>query len=291
MEAHADLATQSQRVLNQIKDQLNQSRRIIDSSALGQAYWNMLDLSDAPPPLSTTKLPLIEQNGSLSPESSGFVADSVGNALFFAEGTAPFFEDTTTTRIDIYRFRYYYLTQRTDIAFADKPGRLDLISWRSVYYADGGQLQSLSDTDRPIVVQALRASNIDHAWRASRPAGTAFLELTSGGDLDSVSSSYKIEQDGYSLAALESAGGRINGGMTFSVAYNSSPGDHNAVTVPDFASPSTNAEGFPHGFEIAVVGGSGGRQVFMRLVFTADPGALRRPISRANTILAEARDF
>lgn len=292
LEAHNDLGTMSQRALNQIKDNLNQSRRILDRSVDGVAYQQKLDLGSCPPPISTSLLPLIEENGSLSPGANSFVPTSVGNSLLFAQGEPVFEELGTETRLDIYSFHYYYLTQNTKRTIGRKLGHLELLEWRSVYYADASQLLALPELERNAVVAALRGASIENAWNPSEPAASAFFELNSGSSVTPQDPSYRIEMEECRSTMPEFQSGRIGGGMVYSVAYNTGGDFDLPIDVPEFAPSSGAGEGFPNGFEVAVVGTSGGRRVYMRLVLASSTSSFRRNlIAGQNALLVQARDF
>ncbi|MCK4533126.1 hypothetical protein KAU39_05015, partial [bacterium] len=248
---------------------------LFENNTAGNDYLGILDLTGSPFLLAGSLLPVIEELGSLSPASPDFVQSSVGNTLFFAGSGVPQtlenIVDSSGTvsavRVDIYRFHYYYLTQDNSGNIAGKGYRYNLILWKSVEYAGYNQINAAAIPDatkRSNTVTALHNNGILCAWDCSEDDVTAaFYSLTAGGSINA-DAAHTISQD--SIDDIKMLTGISGSGFKYGVSFNTSTGFQTNKPVPQFAAASGH---FPGGFEVLVVGSSGGRQVFVRLVLVS----------------------
>jgi hypothetical protein len=86
----------------------------------------------------------------------------------------------------------------------------------------------------------------------------------------------------------------VPSGMTTSkhasIAWNNSTaGFQVSAVVPVYALEDAFADGFPHGFEVQIVGPSGARELMVRAVMTK--GTTKRIISRESTAILTSREF
>jgi|GEM_PF-983092 len=307
LEANNDLSEYGQRLVNEIKTEMLQSKKLIERSSQGQDYLAALEMSGAPEPIDTCSLPTIEVNGSFSPSLVGdadhpFDPASVGNALFFAQAMRPYLDDSSGVRIDLYRLNYYYLGKDNSRTIAEESNILDLYRWTSVWFADYNQLYQLNNLDDggatlSSTLTALKAADaaterpaISMAWSPDEDMDEAFYSFASGSLSSSPDGSYEIERDTVASAIEHLNSPRIGGKMVYSVAFNTGQNFDLGDTVPAFATADTSDDGFPHGFEVMMGGPTGGRRVMIRLVLAADAGSARM-VSRENVVLINARDY
>lgn len=308
LESHNDLGEFGQRLVNNIKTQVLQSKRLLDNSVTGNAYLQALELDGAPPPLDGTTLPTIEISGSFSPSLAGdatnpFVASSVGNALLFAESLAPYVDESNNARIDLYRFNFYYLSVNTDNDIAGKGRTIDISHWQSVQFADYDQLKLLENHDEngailAAVLGGLQTADpaaereaITYAWRPAKPADMAFYDIDGSSSLpDSPDGAYAIATGMIEPAIANLNSARIGGDMPYTVAFNSGDSFPIKEPVPLFATANQSGDGFPNGLETMIAGPSGGRRVFIRLVLAADNGG-GSLAAQENVVLINAMDF
>jgi len=307
LEANNDLSEYGQRLVNEIKTEVLQSKKLLDNTSLGQGYMAALELGGAPVPLDTTVLASIEVNGSFSPSLAGhaeypFDANSVGNALLFVQAVSPYLNDTDGVRIDLYRFKYYYLSKNGAAQIGCQSEILELTRWESVIFADYNQLYRLNDLgdSGAILASTLQALNnedtstgrpaVDMAWNPDEDADSAFYSFSGGSLSGSPNGSYEIAMADSSTAIRNLNSPRIGGDMVYSVAYNTGTGFDLSDTVPAFGTADLTNDGFPHGFEVMMGGPTGGRRVLVRLVLAADSGHARL-VSRENVVLINARDY
>jgi len=307
LEANNDLSEYGQRLVNEIKTEVLQSKRLISDTVQGLGYLAALEMTDAPAPIDSTALASMEVNGSFSPSLIGdaehpFDQASVGNAMFFVQAERPYINDTDSVRIDLYRFLYYYLSKNSAREIAEQGNILELIRWESVVFADYNQLVQLDNFDdggaiQLATLQALQVEDttvgrpaVTVAWNPDEDANGAFFSFGGGSLSNLADSSYKIEKLDASLAITQLNAPRIGGDMIYSVAFNTSETFELGDTVPVFATADVTNDGFPHGFEVMMGGPTGGRRVLVRLVLAADSGSARL-VSRENIVLINARDY
>ncbi len=297
LEVNTVLSSGSQAALNKIQHRLVESKRIFGNTASDNAFLAKVTFSGAPSVLSGSKLPVIVSTASISPSSATFNAANVGNSLFFAslDSTADFDDiavsgGTQGIRIDTYVFNYYYLSPDSSQTIGGSAVRR-LWEWHSVRYADYIQIVNITDTTkRTNTITALKNSGIDYAWCSSATVATsAFYTLTAGNANPGASSGHSIPKASGSNSQknmLQLVRGVTTGGFRYSVSPNTSGSFNPKHTVPVYGMASGN---FPSGFEVLVVGPSGTRQVFMRLVLAAQ-GSFKGFLSNDQTVLVTTRD-
>ena len=235
------------------------SRRVYGADAEGASLFGILDLA-ALPPLPGTRLPTPLVAGRLAPDAIG--ETSGGNALFLVLEEAPLDVQATggRYRVDLVRFVAFYLTQRPERVVQARADRVDLVRFASRALADRAGLDAIASAgDRAEVVAALRARGIDRAWAAGQPAATALFALRVDNTIDPVpvvSPTLPPAADWPPRAFLERER------MTVA-------GNDPALRVPRFCQPVVGQPAFPSGFEVKIVGPSGGRQVLVRLALQA----------------------
>lgn len=293
-EAHSSLKNGAQKAVNQVQHDLLESKRIFENTANDTAFLARVQLSGAPAALAGSKLPVMEENGSLSPGTTVFFSTSVGNSLFFASVDTPLdlavadsLGATSTVRIDRYHFHYYYLAQDTEGgAISDKVKR-QLWHWESVPYADHEQLANIADgVKRSSAAAGLYGNNVLYAWNASATsANAAFYDLSSGGNITANAGHNIPKQSAERIMDFKT--GLTAGGYRYSVCPNTGGTFNPPHAVPVFG---TSSGDFPSGFEIVAVGPNSARQVFVRLVMVAQ-GSFKGFVSHEQVVLATARDI
>jgi len=292
MEAHALIKGAGESTLNVVQHTLTESKRLFENNANDALYVAKMQRVLAPPLLAGSTLPTIEENGSISPSTSSFVAAGVGNWLFFASLGQTFALNVLdsgsvvrSVRIDSYLFNAYYLA--TDGNSLGLLNELALWEWHSPIVADYNQIMAISDvTKRNNVVTNLVSSGTTEAWDPSQTnPNNAFYALTSGGGI-ALDSGYTLAEKSAKQTVKISA---VINGFYYGVCPNTSSTtfvcDHQ---VPEFGTASGIY--FPSGFEIVVVGPNSDRQVFIRLVLVAQ-GAFKKLISHEQILLATVRDL
>lgn len=263
----------NQDILNDVANELVSSVGVLQNDTLGNAYFGMLDLSAAAPSLASTRLPVIDVDGVIEKEAA--TGAKSGNALFFARHawTTEFAcASSNTYRIDVYRFVGYYLAKAGDGPHSGSSLGLNLCKYVSEPLADADQIDAITDaTDQAEILRHLRTGSVDIFGREHDEASLVLnrgddptlsgtiRQITSSGVLSSTPTEGRA-----SPWVIERDLGRSSDGMLFfrhfSVATNFSPA---GLGVARFSAPDSSGDGFPHGFEVQLVGPSSIREVML----------------------------
>lgn len=292
IEARNSLKSGAQNAINHIGANLVQSKRVFENSANDGPFLGRIQLGGAPSAIAGSTLPIINEYGSLSVNSTDFLQTNVGNLLFFASTDSPVDLTVTnsgstnqTVRIDLYHFNYYYLAYSvTGTIGAQK--EIDLWEWHSIKYADYNEIESIPDAVASShTATALNGVGISYAWNPSATAvSSAFFTLSTNSITAASNHTIPAASSGNMIPMLT---GTMSLGFRSSVSPNTGTAFPSSVPVPLFAAASGT---FPSGFEIAVVGPNSARQVLIRLV-TAAQGALNHYIANESLVVMSARDL
>ncbi len=275
-----------ERITYELLDEVNASHKIFGGDSVGNDYLAALDL-DRFPLLSGARLPLIDEAGRLSPDAVG--APHTGNVILFArESTAaPAFADGSGTirYIDLYRFIcvYPHATSRRIILDPPIQEARDLIVWRSVRFANHAQLVDIDDDDErdSVVADLFNRFGIEAAWDPNAAVDEAFFPLDALGTLGGTPIPDPLI--GEDVDASE-------GGLLSQANVQLAPtkaGDHHRRGIMTMEAPETWA---PDGLEVKIVGLTGSRRVWMRLVVEAAAGKGSVGV-HASTVVASPRDL
>jgi prepilin-type N-terminal cleavage/methylation domain-containing protein len=287
MDATNQMKSCSQSTVNKIGLRISECKRIFENTAQDTSFLARITGIDSP--LSNSRLPKIEETGSLIPGDSLFTALSVGNSIFFANTEFPEIiqlSSTCATRIDCYVFNYYYLAQVSDYTIGNTPA-IKLMEWHSKKYADYAQINVLSGNTKTLTIQRLYADGVTYAWD---PAATiwssAFYSLPAAGTAPVVQASHYIQKDTYE-EMTRFARGVIWGKYRAGISPNTGGSLKTSQPVPKYALVSDN---FPSGFEIAIVGPRSAHRIFIRLVLVAQ-GSSNLLVSNENSVLISVRNL
>ncbi|OGS47435.1 MAG: hypothetical protein A2539_08500 [Elusimicrobia bacterium RIFOXYD2_FULL_34_15] len=304
-EASNSLKKTNQNTLNRIYLKLTESKKIFQNipsdptvphnAYLGRIVANNYIVSGigCPKLLENSKLPIVEEQSSLAQGTTNFTPSSVGNSLFFANS------DSTkvltnildgagishTISIDLYKFNYYYLTEENPKPMRAMPS-YRLVEWESLNYADYNQIINYTDqTLKNNMAISLRNNNILWSWDTTvleSNINNAFYELNTDGlgKID-VKPTHTIQILKYNILTDMNTG-IMGGGYKYGISSN--------TTYPKKVPQYANALGkFPGGFEVAIVGPTSGRRVFLRCVILAQ-GSTPGILSDDQLVLCSARD-
>ncbi len=286
LDARQAAQSQGREVAFEIHRGVASSRRIFARGAMGNAYAASLDLTRAPP-LSSVRLPLPDEAGTLAPDVLG--DPRTGNALLFVREAEPVGCPTDAANgpsrlIDVYRFVCWY-PRPTDrrLVPEDAKSALDLVVWRSIGYPSYRQLMAIEDVDeRRRVVQHLYGElGHRHAWDPNESVDHAFHALDLVGTIATFpTTTFRIRED-----VDRSEGGRlVYAGVQLARTDPTSAVKRAVLTTDD---PSSWV---PDGFEVKVAGPSGYRQVWIHVTVEA-PAGRGRTAAYATTLVASARDL
>lgn len=302
-EASNQLLQTNQRALNRVHLALGQSKRLFQEDAVGSAFRARLDLSGCPPPAADGRLPVIESDGVLAPEAgpSDFRPASFGNSLLFVksegsreiEGLVDSLGNTETLRVDVYRFHYYYLTEENPRGLRNVPS-YRLVEWKSGPYVDKSQVDAvlIGAVPDPFkhknLVQALVTdpdAPVTYLLNTGAAAVTAaFHEMAADGSVSAEPDHVVAWEDCEPVTRMVT--GLTGNTYRYGISPNSASWPDAPKVVPRFAAPNG---AFPGGFEVGVVGPSGGRKVLLRSVLVAQ-GAFPHPRGNDLTLVTAVRD-
>ncbi len=249
-----DIKLINQRLIEDIKTDIVQSALIFDNNS---SYKDKISLNTPPnfTTLSGNKLPIIDETGNFPPNP-----DNVGNVLFIAKYLSPIelAVNGTEYRIDIYRFIYYFLAKDTTYKIKERNPIVLLKAQSRESYIDYLTINNVSDNNKKrALVIALYNSGIRYSVDLKN---VKFYELRSNGNL-SLLNNYQIQMD--AMPALRDFGicQLPTGSVYYAIGYNT---EH--LNIPKFANADNNGDGFPNGFEVAVIGPKSSRDVLIRTV-------------------------
>jgi len=290
-ESAMQLRITNQATLNRIYLRLGSCKRIFNNSTADSSFVTSLNnLSGAPAQLTGSVLPIIQTTGSLAFGTSDFVSADAGNCLFFINNDSmpTMLSGTSTVKIDVYRFNYYYLTSVNPKPIRAAP-TYNVVEWQSVQFADYDQIMSVSTTGnrQQNAMAALYAMGVKYVFDSNNgSASTAFYQFNSAGVISSANN-FSIPMYRYTVLT-KMITGIIIGGYNYGVASNSSLWTTQACpkTIPEYAVASNP---FPGGFEVAITGQSSGRTVLVRSVLVAQ-GSMPGIVADDLQIVSMARD-
>jgi len=337
VESRNDLEIFAQRTVNAIQTATIQSRIIHQENALGQDYRNLLLASDLDWGIyPDSRLPVADTSAGALLEPDASTDTFVGNSMLLVRALEPVpilydhDEDGGTTPeipffVDRYRLEFYFLSANGSRNFNGSGSFVDLIKAEGPDFADYFQLSTtfpgLSAPQRDQIADGLAAlpapltaeernrmevdGPITQAWDptvfaiAPPPPPYAFYDIDGVGNLNGVVlASLDLKKESM---LPEFAGGRIGGKMEYSVSTNSDTpiGDRFGPLrimdqVPLFGYKNNN---FPAGFEIKMIGPSGARSVWNRIVLCAErvrlqTGGPGRDIeSQESVVITSAREY
>jgi len=207
-----------------------------------------------------------------------------------------------TVVIDLYRFYYYYLTSKNDMAIRGVP-TYRLVEWQSIQYADYNELNDISDsTLKQEVVNWLATPGnaspgnaslaVTAAWdpTANDPTNLCFYSLSAATSTASPVNPVSITEAGVTALTRVSSG-ILSHGFQYGIAPNSGLFADCPAAVPQYAvtGSSGSATLFPGGFEVGIAGNSAGRQVLTRCLLVAK-GAAPRVVWNDQTMVHNVRD-
>ncbi|HOP55760.1 MAG TPA: prepilin-type N-terminal cleavage/methylation domain-containing protein [bacterium] len=236
----------NQKLIQSIKTDVVQSAVVFDRTS---GYTLYLNLPPNYTSLNKNKLPVINETGSFPPES-----DKVGNILFMAKYLSPveITVNGTNYRIDCYRFIYYFLAKDTGSTINGKNPIILMRSQSQETYVD------YSASKQKDLVKALYNTGIRHAIDLKN---TNFYALNSNGNINS-ENNHTVQMESNPASRDFGANQLPTGKVYYAIGYN----NMGLIDIPKFANADNSGDGFPNGFEVAIVGPKSSRDILVRTV-------------------------
>lgn len=287
-ERQARVTEITQDVTDEIRRALGSTMRVFGNDLIGTGYRSAMQLGTGMPvPLASSRLPTIVASGILELEDP--LAPRTGNELLFARysWTDEFTPSSGSTyRVDVYRIERWYLTAAGDGPRAGVPDGLNLARWVSEPLADADQVDRISDpADQAEVLLHLRQGTPDDTgvgrtpvslvWLVGDPVGVVgtFRQIDGTGGLTDTPSSPRPSGAWVLLPDTSLSDPDILVYRHHSIATNFAP---RVMGVGRFGQRSAASGGFPHGFEVQVVGPSAARQLLLHLTIVSSNAGGRR---------------
>lgn len=269
----------NQDVLDQVRLELVSSVRLFGSGADDLGYLALLDLSGAPARFANSRMPTLRTSGDIGKDVAG--AEYTGNMLMFARlAWTDRFRTSSGAEFmtDVYRLVHYYMASEGGGPTPGSAVGLNLVRFLSEPLIDGGQIDRITvDTDREELLVHLATATPDLSGATRAPAE---LVWNRGGLATAVGTLRQIDADTGMLsdtpmaprAATWSILPALDGVEDLlairhhSVATVYAP---TALGVGRFGLVDETAPGYPHGFEVQVVGPTAARQVLLHLVIAS----------------------
>lgn len=294
-----------QEIMDDIRSGLSSSVRVFHNDAIGTAYLNILETSAAAPPIAS-RLPMLRPSGIFEREPSG--QPYTGNTLLFARHAWTDSYKTAAARtydLDVYRVHCYYLRVDGDGLVPGSSVGLNFTRYVSEPMVDGKQVDNIANAaDRQDVLRLISAGRTTFdlvvqpaaihpkavvAWRLGEaPATAGTLRQVDPSTWTLVNNPLPPRPAAWRLLRDTA---RSNDGMLFyrhhSVATNWAPP---AYGVAQFGRLDTSGQGFPHGFELQLIGPAAARQLLVRLCVVSTNRAGHRAYARSE-VIQDCRDI
>ncbi len=290
----------NQDVSDGIRLELMSSARIFGDDPEGNSNLGALDLAGAPPMLPGSRLPRIMPNGAFQKDVAG--NEIAGNVLLFARHAWTDRFVATSGReylTDVYRWVAFYLTSEGNGPQQGVPYGLNLVRVATEPMADGWQIDRILDpTDQTELLSHLVEGTADangvmnppvevvwlRGWLATDDGAFRHIEMGSGA-MNSIPFGDRPWPWRIQRATPEVTG--LLAYRHLSVATNHA---RRSMGVGRFGRVSNGGSGFPHGFEVQVVGPSASRQVMLHLVLASTVRRGQTAWSDLQTVI-DARDL
>ncbi|MCC6673165.1 MAG: type II secretion system protein [Planctomycetes bacterium] len=292
----------TQDLLDDIRTELRESVRLFHDDTVGGEYLAILAPWTAATPLASSRLPTLDATGVFNRDTVG--AEKTGNQLCFVrnawttEYTVP--TSSTTYRVDVYRVVRYFLKSEDG---GPQPGSwagLNFSRFVSEAMVDSMQIDQITNaTDQAELLQMLLNGAADvrgriHApvqvvWRMGQSpsiSGT-FRQILSDGTM---TITVTPPRPGVSWQILRDSDLSKEGFLTYrhhSVASNYAQAN---LGVGRFGLIDNTGTGFPHGFEVQMIGPASARQVLVNFTVVSTNRQGRTAAANLQGI-ADARDI
>jgi len=290
----------TQDLLGDIRLELATSARVFGNDAEGNANVAAFDLSTAPTPLPGVRLPTIAPTSTIGKDTVG--AEITGNAMLFTKlAWSDRFVCTSGNDyiVDVYQWIAYYPTPEEGGPSPEHSIGLNLVRVESEPLVDAGGIDRITDaTDLEEMLVHLGTGSPDATGESHPPAELVWVR---GGLPTDVGTFRQIDEVNGTLSdtpfggradpwMVELASGEVRGLLSYrhhSVASNYSL---SSFGVGKFGIIDNDDSGFPHGFEVQVVGPSSARQILVHLV-CASTHRRGRPAWHDMMISVDTRDI
>ena len=266
----------TQELIDDMRLELVSSVRIFGNDTEGLANLAALDLDAAPPPLAGMLLPTVSENETVRTDTVG--SEITGNSMFFAKlawSDRYICNSSAEYLVDVYRWVYYYLTPEDGGPDPGHPIGLNIVRMVSEPLVDAASIDRIDDPidQAEVLLHLLNATEdadggthdaCEIVWaRGDLPTTSGTLRQIDSGDGSLSLTPIYPRPDPFAVASSgETATGLLSYRHHSVASIYSLP----VFGVGRYGVVDEGEGGFPHGFEIQVVGPSSARQVLIHMV-------------------------
>ena len=266
----------TQELIDDMRLELVSSVRLFGRDEEGAANLEMIDLDGAPVPLSGLLLPVVSSSESIRVDSVG--AEITGNSMFFTKlAWSDRFVCASSNEylVDVYRWVYYYLTAEDGGPDQSHPIGLNIVRVVSEPLIGASSIDRISDAadQAEMLLHLLNgtpdADGVTHdavemVWaRGAMPADSGTFRQIDPVDGTLSLTPVQSRPDPFNVARSEQ---NVRGLLSYRHHSVASIYSQESFGVGRYGLVTDTLEGFPHGFEVQVVGPSSARQVLIHMV-------------------------
>jgi hypothetical protein len=267
----------AQDISDEIRADMTSSVRVFHNDTIGNAYLAKLDLTGGMPGIAY-RLPTLDSTGIFQKESG---TPRSGNAILFARQawTATYtLTSGAVHQVDVYRIEHFYPAVAGTGPQPGSPTGLNLVKWVSEPLIDGDEIDGIPvAADRAELLQKMLNGDPDDDGVAHPLAEVVWLR----GENPTVAGTLRHVQPNGTMTnnptAPRSSPWMLQRDPTWSandildfrhhsLATNFAPATYRVGT---FSIMTSAGSGFPHGFEVQLIGPSAARQLLLRLVLVS----------------------
>jgi len=266
----------TQQTIDDMRLEIVSSMRLFSNDTEGNENLALLDLSNAPAPLDDIRLPTVSANETLRQDTTG--DEITGNTLFFAKfAWSDRFVCTSSNEylVDVSRWVYYYLAPEDGGPDPSHSIGINIVHWISEPLIDASSIDRITDSDdqKEVLLHLFNATpdadGISHdpaevVWeRGALPSVAGTLRHIDSSDGTLSDTPLIPRADPWSIVGRDDS---LTGLLSYRHHSVASIYSRDSFGVSRYAVEDATGAGFPHGFEIQVVGPSAARQVLIHLV-------------------------
>jgi hypothetical protein len=268
----------NQDILDDIRMDLSSSVNLYGNDALSLAYFGRIDMTGWPAPLTTSRLPRIAPEEDVVHDASN-PTPKTGNMLFFAKlaYVDSYITPTSGNRYmtDVYQWVLYYLTRENPVT--TDPVGINLVHWISEPMANANQILAITDPiDQAELLEHLNLGTPDLSGRANEPIDLvwtrgmdpslsgAFRQIDAASDFVLSDTPLPPRTDPFGVRTYRPL--HRQGLLTLRHHSVATIHAQTAATACRLGIVNAAGDGFPHAFEIQIVGPSAARQVVVHSV-------------------------
>lgn len=271
VDLNSAVTTQTQDAMEYMRGEVGSATHLFQWDVWGYNYLINLDLGSKPL-LTTRRLPVIDVDGVFNNDTVLGISKTGNTLLYSIHDRTDSFEVAPgeTVRTNIYRIVAWYLTKIPGKNHLVDNDAFDLIHWVSEPMADWDSVDKVTDPAKKLAL-------LDHLYNGTNvsepgyPYPTTRLLWKHG--MDDWTTAFNVIQSDYSTAApvagwkipVSQESSQIDGLLDYKRMAVASNSAGPARGVHRYGAWYDSSDGYPHGFEVQIIGPASARQVLLHL--------------------------